>query len=146
MHDALMVVKDVIEKPAIVAGCGAPEAYIASQIKEWADNFDGREQLAIKKYAEAMEVIPLTIAENAGMDPIDTMVTLRAKQTQGRKWTGIDARNTKIADMLALDIIEPVAVKEQIIKSATETANMILRIDDVIAISGGPGSGGPPTG
>ncbi|KAG2473441.1 MAG: Thermosome subunit [Nitrosopumilales archaeon] len=146
MHDALMVVKDVIEKPAIVAGGGAPEAYIAAQIKEWADTFDGREQLAIKKYAEAMEVIPLTIAENAGMDPIDTMVTLRAKQTQGRKWTGIDAKNTKIADMLAIDIIEPVVVKEQIIKSATETANMILRIDDVIAISGGPGGGGPPTG
>ena len=146
MHDALMVVKDVIEKPAIVAGGGAPEAYIAAQIKEWADTFDGREQLAIKKYAEAMEIIPLTIAENAGMDPIDTMVTLRVKQTQGRKWTGIDAKKTKIADMLAIDIIEPVAVKEQIIKSATETANMILRIDDVIAISGGPGSGGPPTG
>jgi len=145
MHDALMVVKDVIEKPAIVAGGGSPEAYIATQIKEWADTFDGREQLAIKKYAEAMEVIPLTIAENAGMDPIDTMVTLRAKQTQGRKWTGIDARNTKIADMLAIDIIEPVAVKEQIIKSATETANMILRIDDVIAISGGP-PGAPPMG
>jgi len=146
MHDALMVVKDVIEKPAIVAGGGSPEAYIAAQIKEWADTFDGREQLAIKKYAEAMEIIPLTIAENAGMDPIDTMVTLRVKQTQGRKWTGIDAKKTKIADMLAIDIIEPVAVKEQIIKSATETANMILRIDDVIAISGGPGSGGPPTG
>jgi len=146
MHDALMVVKDVIEKPEIVAGGGSPEAYIAAQLKEWANTFDGREQLAIKKYAEAMEVIPLTIAENAGMDPIDTMVTLRAKHTQGKKWIGIDARNTKIADMLAIDIIEPVAVKEQIIKSATETANMILRIDDVIAISGGPGSGGPPSG
>ena len=90
-----------------------------------------------------MEVIPLTIAENAGMDPIDTMVSLRAKQSQGRKWTGIDARNTQIADMLAIDVVEPVVVKEQIIKSATEAANMILRIDDVIAISGGPG-GGPP--
>ncbi|MFB5610970.1 MAG: thermosome subunit beta [Nitrosopumilaceae archaeon] len=143
LHDALMVVKDVIEKPAIVAGGGAPEAFIASQLKDWADSFDGREQLAIKKYAEALEVIPLTIAENAGMDPIDTMVNLRAKQNQGRKWTGIDARNTQIADMLAIDVVEPVVVKEQIIKSATEAANMILRIDDVIAISGGPG-GGPP--
>ncbi len=146
MHDALMVVKDVIEKPAIVAGGGSPEAYIATVLKDWADSFDGREQLAIKKYAEALEIIPLTIAENAGMDPIDTMVSLRAKQSQGRKWTGIDARNTKISDMLALDVVEPVSVKEQIIKSATETANMILRIDDVIAISGSPGSGGPPGG
>jgi len=145
MHDALMVVKDVIEKPAIVAGGGSPEAYIATVLKDWADSFDGREQLAIKKYAEALEIIPLTIAENAGMDPIDTMVNLRAKQSQGKKWSGIDARNTKVSDMLALDVIEPVSVKEQIIKSATETANMLLRIDDVIAISGSDGpSGGPP--
>jgi len=148
MHDALMVVKDVIEKPAIVAGGGAPEEFLASSLKDWADRFEGREQLAIKKYAEALEIIPLTIAENAGMDPINTMITLRAKQSQGRKWTGIDARNTRIADMFALDVIEPVAVKEQIIKSATEAACMILRIDDVIASSGGRGGGGhgPPMG
>ena len=149
MHDALMVVKDVIEKPAIVAGGGAPEEFLASSLKDWADHFEGREQLAIKKYAEALEVIPLTIAENAGMDPIDTMITLRAKQSQGRKWTGIDARNTRIADMLLLDIIEPVVVKEQIIKSATEAVCMLLRIDDVIASSGGRGGGGghgPPMG
>src|SRR5690242_18181608 len=149
MHDALMVVKDVIEKPAIVAGGGAPEEFLASSLKDWADRFEGREQLAIKKYAEALEIIPLTIAENAGMDPINTMITLRAKQSQGRKWTGIDARNTRIADMFSLDIIEPVAVKEQIIKSATEAACMILRIDDVIASSGGRGGGGhggPPMG
>lgn len=146
LHDALMVVKDVIEKPAVVAGGGAPEEYLASHLKDWADRFEGREQLAIKKYAEALEIIPLTIAENAGMDPINTMVTLRAKQSQGKKWTGIDARNTRVADMYSLDIIEPVAVKEQIIKSATEAACMILRIDDVIASSGGRGGGarGPP--
>jgi len=141
IHDALMVVKDVIEKPEIVAGGGAPESYAASQLKDWADNFDGREQLAIKKYAEALEIIPLTIAENAGMDPIDTMAKLRAKQSQGRKWTGIDAKNTKIADMLSIDIVEPIVVKEQIIKSATEAACMLLRIDDVIATSGAPGAG-----
>ena len=148
IHDSLMVVKDVIEKPEIVAGGGAPESFAASQLKDWADNFDGREQLAIKKYAEALETIPLTIAENAGMDPIDTMANLRAKQNQGRKWTGIDARNTKIADMLTIDVVEPIAVKEQIVKSATEAACMILRIDDVIAVSGAPGGGGgmPPMG
>ncbi len=147
IHDSLMVVKDVIEKPEIVAGGGAPESFAASQLKDWADNFDGREQLAIKKYAEALETIPLTIAENAGMDPIDTMATLRAKQNQGQKWTGIDARNTKIADMLSIDVVEPIIVKEQIIKSATEAACMILRIDDVIAVSGAPGGGGmPPMG
>jgi thermosome len=145
LHDALMVVKDVIEKPAVVAGGGAPEEYLASHLKDWADRFEGREQLAIKKYAEALEIIPLTIAENAGMDPINTMVTLRAKQSQDRKWTGIDARNTRVADMYSLDNIEPVVVKEQIIKSATEAACMILRIDDVIASSGGKGGPrGPP--
>jgi len=147
IHDSLMVVKDVIEKPAIVAGGGAPEAFAASLLKDWADNFDGREQLAIKKYAEALETIPLTIAENAGMDPIDTMANLRAKQNQGQKWTGIDAKNMKIADMMGINVVEPIIVKEQIIKSATEAACMVLRIDDVIAISGAPGGGGmPPMG
>ncbi len=146
IHDALMVVKDVIEKPSIVGGGGAPESFVASHLKDWADSFDGREQLAIKKYAEALESIPLTIAENAGMDPIDTMVALRSQQSQGHKWTGIDAKKGKIADMFSQDIVEPLIVKEQIIKSATEAACMILRIDDVIAISGGspPGPSGPP--
>jgi thermosome len=143
IHDALMVVKDVIEKPAIVAGGGAPEALLAAFLKDWSESFDGRQQLAIKKFAEALEVIPLTIAENAGMDPIDTMVNLRAKQSEGKKWSGINAKDGKVSDMLSLNIVEPVVVKEQIIKTATEAASMILRIDDVIAISGAPG-GGPP--
>ena len=146
IHDALMVVKDVIERPAIVAGGGAPEALLAAFLKDWSNGFDGRQQLAIKKYAEALEVIPLTIAENAGMDPIDTMVTLRAKQSEGKKWTGINAKEGKVSDMLAQNIVAPVVVKEQIIKSATEAASMILRIDDVIAISGGSGGGMPPMG
>ena len=146
IHDALMVVKDVIEKPEIVAGGGAPEAVLASFLKDWSERFEGRQQLAINKFAEALEVIPLTIAENAGMDPIDTMVKLRAKQSEGKKWTGINAKEGKVADMLSLNIVEPVVVKEQIIKSATEAASMILRIDDVIAISGGSGGGMPPMG
>ena len=146
IHDALMVVKDVIEKPLIVAGGGSPEAYLAGKIKQWADSFDGREQLAIKQYAESLETIPLTIAENAGMDPIDSLITLRTKQNSGEKTTGINAREGKIGDVYSLDIVEPLVVKEQIIKSATEAACMILRIDDVIAISGGSSAGGPPPG
>ena len=146
IHDALMVVKDVIEKPLIVAGGGSPEAYLAGQLKKWADSFDGREQLAIKQYAESLESIPLTIAENAGMDPIDSIIALRAKQNSGEQTTGINAREGKIGDVYSLDIVEPLAVKEQIIKSATEAACMILRIDDVIAISGGSSAGGPPPG
>ena len=144
LHDALMVVKDVVENPSIVAGGGSPEAYLSGQLKELADTFDGREQLAIRQYAEALESIPLTIAENAGMDPIDTIIALRAKQSGGKKSIGINAREGKIGNMYALDIVEPRVVKEQIIKSATETACMVLRIDDVIAISGNSGSGGPP--
>ena len=147
MHDALMVVKDVVEKPAIVAGGGSPEAYLAAELNEWSGNSEGREQLAIKQYAEAFDSIPLTIAENAGMDPIDTIITLRANQSSGKEAVGINAKEGKIGNMFSLDIVEPLAVKEQIIKSATETACMILRIDDVIAVSGGPSAGGmPPMG
>ena len=146
IHDALMVVKDVIETPFIVAGGGSPEAYLSSQLKEWADTFDGREQLAIKQYAESLESIPLTIAENAGMDAIDTIISLRAKQASGKKSIGINAKEGKIGDMYSLDIVEPLVVKEQIIKSATETACMILRIDDVISISGGSAGPGGPMG
>ena len=146
IHDALMVVKDVVEKPSIVAGGGSPEAYLAAELNEWSSSSEGREQLAIKQYAEAFESIPLTIAENAGMDPIDTLITLRANQSNGKQTVGINAREGKIGNMFSLDIVEPLAVKEQIIKSATEAACMILRIDDVIAVSGGPGAGGPPPG
>jgi archaeal chaperonin len=149
VHDALMVTKDVLEKPAIVAGGGAPESFVAGKIREWANTLSGREQLAAEKFAEAMEAIPLTLAENAGMDPIDTITELRARQGKGSKWTGVDVKNAKITDMSKLDIVEPVSVKEQIVKSATEAASMILRIDDVIASSksaGGPPGGGMPPG
>ena len=146
IHDALMVVKDVVEKPLIVAGGGSPEAYLATELNEWTGSSEGREQLAIKQYAEALESIPLTIAENAGMDPIDSLITLRANQSNGKQTVGINAREGKIGNMFSLDIVEPLAVKEQIIKSATEVACMILRIDDVIAVSGRPSAGGPPPG
>jgi len=144
IHDALMVVKDVVEKPSIVAGGGSPEAYLSTELNEWSGSYDGREQLAMKQYAEALETIPLTIAENAGMDPIDTIIALRANQSSGKQTMGINAKEGKIGNMFSLDIVEPLAVKEQIIKSATEAACMILRIDDVIAVSGGPSGGGPP--
>src|SRR5919197_3765932 len=144
IHDALMVTKDVTEKPAIVAGGGASEAHVAGKLAEWASTLSGREQLAAQKFSEALEGIPLALAENAGMDPIDAMTELRAKQSKGSKWTGIDARASKIGDMSKLDIVESLSVKEQVIKSATEAASMILRIDDVIA--SGKSAGGPPGG
>jgi thermosome len=149
VHDALMVTKDVLEKPLIVAGGGSPEAYVSNKLKEWTTTLTGREQLAAEKFAEALEIIPITLAENAGMDTIDSMTELKSKQSKGITWAGIDVRSSKIADMSELDVVEPLSVKEQIIKSATEVASMILRIDDVIASSksgGGGGMGGMPPG
>ena len=144
VHDALMVVKDVIEKPEVVAGGGAPETFAATKIKGWAKSLEGREQLAAEKFADALEEIPITLAENAGMDPIDTLTVLRSKQQKGDKWTGIDVMKAKIANMKSGDIIEPLAVKLQIVSAAAEAACMILRIDDVIATQKSPG--GPPGG
>jgi len=135
MHDALMVAKDVIERPVIVAGGGAPEAYTAWKLREWANTLSGREQLAVFAFADALETIPVTLATNAGMDPIDTLIEIRSKQSQGNKWAGVDVFGMKIADIYRKGILEPLVVKELIIKSATEVAIMILRIDDVIAAS-----------
>ena len=135
MHDALMVTKDVHEKPQIVAGGGAPEAYIATQLREWSSSIQGRAQLAVHKFADALDSIPLALAENAGMDPIDTMAELGSKQSKGAIWTGVDVRNTVVADMFKQNVLEPLIVKEQIIKSATEAACEILRVYDVIASS-----------
>ena len=146
IHDALMVVKDVLENPVAVAGGGAPEAFVANELRQWSSNMEGRAQLAVQKFADALDTIPLALAVNAGMDPIDTMTTLRAKQSKGSKWTGIDVMNTVVADMQKLNVIEPIAVKQQIIKSATEAAVMLLRIDDVIASSKSKMPAGPPGG
>ena len=143
VHDALMVVKDVMENPSIVAGGGAPETFAASRLRNWAKSLEGREQLAVEKFADALESIPLTLSENAGMDPIDTLTNLRAKQLKGEKWTGVDVMKGKVGNMKSSEIIEPLAVKNQIVSAATEAACMILRIDDVIAIAK---SAGPPGG
>jgi len=129
VHDALMVVKDVILKPQIVAGGGAPETYAATKIRGWSKSLEGREQLAAEKFADALEEIPMALADNAGMDPIDTLTLLRSKQQKGEKWTGIDVMKAKIGNMKSSDIIEPLAVKLQIVSAAAEAACMILRIN-----------------
>ncbi len=145
-HDAICVVRNAIEDHKIVAGGGAPEAETAKQLRDYALKVGGREQLAIEAYAEALETIPLTIAENSGLDPIDILVELRSKHANPEnKWFGVQIKTGKIADMLADNIIEPLRVKEQVIKSATEAASMLLRIDDVVASKGMKG-GGPPGG
>lgn len=146
-HDALCVVRNAVEDRKIVAGGGAPEAETAKQLREFAVKVGGREQLAIEAYAEALEAIPLTIAENAGLDPIDIMVELRSKHAEaGNKWYGVQVKTGKIADMLADNVVEPLRVKQQVIKSATEAASMLLRIDDVVSSKGSKEGGGPPGG
>ena len=132
VRDALMVVKDVMEKPSILAGGGASEAYVANELRKWALELSGREQLAVQKFAEALEIIPQVLAENAGMNLIDTMIELRAKQSR-EKWIGIDGRGRKITNMMKIGVIEPVLVKQQIINSATEVSALILLIDEVFS-------------
>jgi len=143
VHDAIMVVRDVMELPSIVAGGGAPETYVATKLRSWSKSLEGREQLAVEKFAESLESIPLTLSENAGMDPIDTLATLRSRQIKGEKYTGIDVMKARVGNMKSSDIIEPLVVKNQIISAASEAACMILRIDDVIATAK---SAGPPPG
>ncbi|MBS7651383.1 MAG: thermosome subunit beta [Candidatus Bathyarchaeia archaeon] len=133
LHDALCVVRDVVREPAIVAGGGAPETEVASQLKRWAEKLTGKEQLAAISYAEALEAIPMTLAENAGMDPIDILVELRSRHEKGEKWAGVNVFEGKVDDMSKLKVYEPLAVKRQVVKSASEAASMILKIDDVIA-------------
>jgi thermosome len=145
MHDAIMVAKDVLERPAIVAGGGAAEEEVASRLLEWSSTLQGREQLAGEKFAEALEAIPLALAVNAGFDSLDTQVELREKHSSGKTWYGVDVLGKGVQDMLRKDVIEPLSVKEQIIRSATECTCMLLRIDDVLA-SGKKSSPMPPPG
>ena len=145
-HDALCVVRNAVEDGKIVAGGGAPEAETAKQLRDYALKVGGREQLAIEAYAEALETIPLIIAENSGLDPIDIMVELRSKHAHPEnKWFGVQVKTGKIADMLTDNVIEPLRVKQQAVKSATEAACMLLRIDDILS-SKGTRESGPPGG
>jgi thermosome len=137
LHDALCVVRNAVEDGKIVAGGGAPEAEMAKQLRNYAVKVGGREQLAIEAYADAVETIPMMLAENSGLDPIDIMVALRAEHERNQSpYYGVDVFAGKIKNMLDLNIVEPLRVKQQVIKSATEAANMILKIDDLIAAKG----------
>lgn len=152
MEDALRVVGVVVEDKSLVPGGGAPEVELALRLREYAATVGGREQLAIEAFADSMEVIPKTLAENAGLDQIDTLVALRSQHEKGVKSSGLDMDTGEPVDMLSLGVVEPLRVKTQAINSAAEAAVMILRIDDVIASkSGGPGgmpggAGGMPGG
>lgn len=138
LHDGLCVVRNAIEDGKIVAGGGAPEAELAKNLRAYAVKVGGREQLAVEAFAEAVETIPLTLAENAGLDPIDIMVALRAEHEKpDSKYFGIDVNTGKIKNMADMEILEPLRVKQQVIKSAVEATNMILKIDDLISVKGG---------
>jgi len=148
LHDAICVVRNAVEDGKILAGGGAPEAELAKRLKTYATKVGGREQLAITAFAEALEAIPVAIAQNGGIDPIDIMVDLREKHNNVRNlWFGVNVPTGKTADMWKMKIIEPLRVKKQVIKSAVEVVTMLLRVDDVIAskgMGGGVPSGGPP--
>ena len=148
VEDAIGAVSSAVEIGKVVYGAGSPEAELAKRLKKFAEGFSGREQLAILSFAESMEVIPRALAENAGMDPIDTLVSLRAAHEQGNTSYGVLIEDGGVGDAADVGVVEPLKVKTQAIKSASEAAEMILRIDDVISASGlskgGAGAGMPP--
>ncbi|PIX25474.1 MAG: thermosome subunit [Deltaproteobacteria bacterium CG_4_8_14_3_um_filter_45_9] len=136
MNDALSVVADLFEKNKVVVGGGAVEAEVAKELRHYAVKIGGREQLAVEAFAESLEIIPNTLAENAGLEKIDIMVELRAAHEKPKgHLMGVDVFTGKVANMQKMGVIEPLSVKEQAIKSASEAASMILRIDDVISSS-----------
>ncbi|MHA2102187.1 MAG: TCP-1/cpn60 chaperonin family protein [Candidatus Hodarchaeales archaeon] len=146
LHDALCVVRNVVTDGRIVPGGGAPEMAISAHLQKFASKLPGREQLAVQAFGQALEVIPRTLAENTGMDPLDMLSELnKGKPTE---MLGIDPINKKVKNFkTSKDVIEPAAVKRQAITSASEAAQMILRIDDIISAKDlGGGGGGPPGG
>jgi thermosome len=152
LEDALRVVAVAVEDGKICAGGGAPEVELALELRKYAASVGGRSQLAIEAFANAMEIIPRTLAENAGLDAINSLVDLRSAHETGKKTHGLNVNTGKVVDMIAEGVVEPLRVKTQAIGSATEAATMILRIDDVIAAkelkggAGGPPGGGMPGG
>ena len=149
MEDAIGAVSSAIQHGKVVGGGGATEVELAQDLRDYADSVGGREQLAINAFADALEVIPRTLAENAGHDPIDTLVDLRNKHDEGQTMAGINVNSGKSEQLYEQGVVEPRQTKTQAVQSASESAEMILRIDDVIAAKGfdaGGGQGGGPPG
>ena len=146
LHDALSVVKVAIEDGKMTAGGGAAAIAISMGLRDYAPTVGGREQMAIEAFADAIEIVPKTLSENAGLDPIDMMLEIRSAHKKGNKYSGINVLAGKVDDMLKNNVIEPLRVSMQEIEASSEAATMILRIDDVIASKGGGGAGGMPPG
>jgi len=141
LKDGLGDVASLIKDKKVVAGAGAIEIELSKRLREFSNTLSGREQLAVQEFANALEFVPITLAENAGLDPIDILTDLKARHDNGEKYAGINLFNNKIENALHEGIIEPIMNKKQAISSATEVAIMVLRIDDVLA-SKSPGGGG----
>ncbi len=145
LNDALYVVRDVVIHPYITYGGGSLAAEISKELREFASSLKGRGQYAVNAYADAIESLPITLAENAGLDPIDILVSLRSAHTDGDVNAGISIDRGKVGDMKKEGVVEAALVNKQVIMSAAEAAQMILKIDDVISSKGGAGGmgGGP---
>ena len=143
LHDALFVVKVALEDGKMTVGGGASAIEIAMALRDYASSVGGREQMAIEAFAHALEIVPKTLSENAGLDPINMMIEMRRLHKKGNKYAGINVFNGKVEDMFKNDVIEPLRLGSHEIQTATEAATMILRIDDVIASKS---SGGGPSG
>jgi len=133
LEDAIGDVAAALKNGKVVAGAGAVEVELAKEIRKYSESMSGREQLAVKAFADALDVIPITLAENAGLDPIDVLAEIKAAHDRNQKWAGINVFSGKVMDAWTEGVIEPLKIKTQAISSATEVAVMILRIDDVIA-------------
>ncbi len=144
VKDALGDLAAALKNGKVVAGAGAAEIEVSRKLREYANTLSGREQLAVLAFADAMEVVPRTLAENAGLDPIDMLTELKAKHDAKQKWAGIDVFKGKVVDAWKMGVIEPLKIKTQAVKSASEVAELILRIDDVIAGSSSKGPQMPP--
>ncbi len=146
MEDAIGDIIASMKSMKVVAGAGSPEIELSKQLRKYSDSLSGREQLAALAFAEAMEIIPRTLAENAGLDPIDVLTELKAAHDKGQKWAGVNVFTGKAMDAWKSGVIEPLKIKTQAVSSASEVAIMILRIDDVIAGDSMGGGGGMPPG
>jgi chaperonin GroEL (HSP60 family) len=147
LNDALFVIADVTETPKMVTGGGSIEIELSKAARTYATQEGGREQLAIEAFADALEIIPRTLAENAGLDTLDTMVAIRSAHDKKKgRAMGVNVFDEGVIDMLEAGVVEPTVVKKQAIESAIEVAAMILRIDDVLAATAPAMGGGPPGG
>jgi chaperonin GroEL (HSP60 family) len=157
IQDALDVVATTVEDGRVLAGGGAIEVELASRLRDFADGVEGREQLAVEAFADGVELVPRVLAENAGLDAIDTLVDLRAAHEDGHETAGLDVTTGEVQDTYEAGVVEPAHSKEQALASASEAANLVLKIDDIISAGdlstdkeddeGGPGGpGGAPGG